>query len=130
MRITKQARREARGLFRACQVQGLLDEGKARRAVAVVIGRRPRGYLALLHCFLRLVRIDADRRTALVESAQALAPDLQADIQANLNRIYGAGLSTGFTMNSALIGGVRVRVGSDVYDGSVQRRLDDLRDSF
>ena len=45
------------------------------------------------------------------------------DIQADLARVYGPGLNTSFALNLDLIGGVRIRVGSDVYDGSVRARL-------
>ena len=38
-------------------------------------------------------------------------------------RAYGPGVSTSFAENAALIGGLRVRVGSDVYDGSVLAAL-------
>jgi len=130
MRINKQARREARGLFRACQAGGRLNEQRVRSAVALVLERKPRGCFALLHCFLRLVQIELDRRTAHVESAAALGEDLRAGIQSNLDRIYGAGLTTNFTAKPSLIAGVRIRLGSDVYDGSIQRRLKDLHDSF
>jgi len=35
-----------------------------------------------------------------------------------------------FSQNPSLIGGLRVQVGSDVFDGSVQARLADLEASF
>ena len=35
-----------------------------------------------------------------------------------------------FSENAALIGGIRVQVGSDVFDGSVRSRLNSLADSF
>ena len=35
-----------------------------------------------------------------------------------------------FAQNPALIGGMRIKVGSDVYDGSVQARLAALQESF
>ena len=35
-----------------------------------------------------------------------------------------------FDQNPALIGGLRVKVGSDVYDGSIQARLKALAESF
>jgi F-type H+-transporting ATPase subunit delta len=55
---------------------------------------------------------------------------LQTSIQANLTRLYGAGLNFSFAQNTALIGGLRIKVGSDVYDGSVQARLAALAESF
>jgi F-type H+-transporting ATPase subunit delta len=39
-------------------------------------------------------------------------------------------LNLSFHVNPALVGGLRVKVGSDVYDGSVAARLQKLEESF
>ena len=130
MKITKQARRDAKQLFNSCQVTGLLDENRVRQVVTTVIARKPRGYTAILSHFERLVKLDFARRTAKIESAAPLDANLQASVQANLTRIYGGGLNVSFAQNPALIGGLRVQVGSDVYDGSVQARLKSLGENF
>ena len=51
-------------------------------------------------------------------------------VQANLARKYGPGLTVSFNQNTDLIGGLRVQVGSDVYDGSIRARLAELADEF
>ena len=43
---------------------------------------------------------------------------------------YGPGMSTSFAANPELIGGMRVKVGSDVYDGSVRTALLTLEERF
>ena len=60
MKITKQARRDAKQLFRLCLVNGLLDEDRVRQVVQRVIAVKPRGYLAMLSHFQRLVKLDLD----------------------------------------------------------------------
>ena len=130
MKISKQARRDAKQMFRISHVDGLLDENRVRQVVKQVLQGKPRGYLGILTHFERLVRLDVDRRTARVESAAALTPDVQADVQARLERAYGPGLNISFALNPGLIGGIRVKVGSDVFDGSVQARLTALQESF
>ena len=130
MKVTKQARREAKQLFRLCLVNGLIEEKRARQVVQQIVAAKPRGYLATLSYFQRLVELDCARHTAKVESALALPADLQASVQAGLARVYGPGLTASFAENPALIGGMRIRVGSDVYDGSVQGRLAALEQSF
>ena len=130
MKASKQARREAKQLFRLCLVNDLLDENRARQVVQQIVATRPRGYLATLFQFRRLVELDCARHTAGVESAQALPADLQAGVQTGLARLYGPGLTISFAANPALIGGMRIRVGSDVYEGSVQARLAALEQSF
>jgi len=130
MKATKQARREAKQLFRLCLVKGLVDENRVRKAVQQIIAAKPRGYLGTLAHLRRLVELDRAQHTAKVESALILPANLQASVQTGLARVYGPGLSTSFADNPALIGGMRIRVGSDVYDGSVQGRLAALEQSF
>ena len=130
MKISKQSRRDAKQLFRSCEVDGLLDENRVRQVVQQVIARKPRGYVGILSHFHRLVKLDLARRAATVESATPLDASLQEGVRANLTRIYGGGVSIAFTQTEALIGGLRVQVGSDVYDGSVQARLAALKNEF
>ena len=130
MKISKQARRNAKQLFRSCLANGLLDETRVRQIVREVIAQRPRGYIAVLSHFQRLVKLDVARRTARIESAIQLSENLRTGLQTNLARKYGPGLSIAFALNPDLIGGLRVQVGSDVYDGSVRARLAELADKF
>src|SRR5262245_49890882 len=130
MKISKQARREAKELFRSCLVNGLLDEDRVRQALRRVIELKPRGYFPLLSHFQRLVKLELERRTGRIESAVRLPPELQTNVQGLLTRVYGPGLNLSFAENRALIGGMRIKVGSDVYDGSVQARLAALQESF
>lgn len=130
MKINKQARREGKELFRCCLLNGVLDENRVRLAVQKTLQLKPRGYLAVLSHFERLVKLELERRTARIDSACALPEDLKANVQATLARLYGPGLNVSYGVNSALIGGMRIKVGSDVYDGSVQARLAALQQSF
>ncbi len=130
MKISKQARRDGKSLFNSCRVNGVLDEARVRQTVSAVIAQKPRGYVGILSHFQRLVKLDIERRTARVESSVALSGALQESVKANLAKGYGAGLSIGFAVNPALIGGLRVKVGSDVFDGSVKARLAELEASF
>ena len=127
---TRQAKREASQLFRLCIPNGRLDENRVRQAVRQLIEARPRGYLITLSLFRRLVKLELDQRTAKVESAVPLSADLQATVKTGLERAYGPGLDMSFAQNPSLIGGMRVQVGSDVYDGSVRSRLDALEQRF
>ena len=128
--MTGQTKREAKRLFRSCVVNGLLDEGRTRQVVQRMIESKRRGDLALLSHFRRLVKLEYARHMAEVESAMPLPPDLRASIQAGLARVYGPGISASFAHNPGLIGGMRIKVGSDVYDGSVRARLAGLEKNF
>jgi F-type H+-transporting ATPase subunit delta len=130
MKTIKRVRREAKHLFRLCQVNGSLDEGRVRQVVKGVLLSKRRGYLTLASQFERMVKLEQLRHTAKVESAVPLSPDLQANVEASLIRLYGSGISTSFAESPALIGGMRIRVGSDVYDGSIKAGLAALEKSF
>jgi len=130
MKISKQAQREARQLFRSCTVNGQLDENRVRQAVKLLTEKKPRGYVEILSRLHRLVKLDVDHRTARVESATPLAVEQQSQVAAQLKKVYGAGLNLSFTANAALLGGLRIQVGSDLFDGSVKTRLDKLAQSF
>ena len=130
MKINKQARRDAKELFRATFANGVMDEGRVRAAVNAVLEKKPRRYVAILEHFKRLIKLEQERRRALVESAVSLTAEQQAGVSSSLERIYGRGLNISFGQNPALVGGLRVRVGSDVYDGSIAARLRLLEEAF
>src|SRR5512139_3915196 len=123
MKTSRQTKRDAKRLFRWCLVNGLLDEGRTRQVVQRIIDGKRRGGLALLSEFQRLVKLDRARHTAEVESAMPLPSDFRARIQDSLARISRPRLKASFDHHPGLIGGARIKVGSDVYDGSVRSRL-------
>jgi F-type H+-transporting ATPase subunit delta len=127
---TKRAQREAKQLFRLCLVDGMLEEGRTRQVAQSILTAGYRSCAAILTEFLRLVRLDQTQHAARVESAVPLPPDLRAGIETSLTRRYGPGLTIVFADRPALIGGVRIQVGSNVYDGSILARLTALEKNF
>ena len=123
MKTNKKFARAARQLYRLCLVDATLDESRVRQTAHRIAQSKRRGTLPILASFQRLVRLDRDRHTAIVESATALSDPLQQGIRADLKRLYGDGLDMTFRPSPALIGGIRIKVGSNVYDGSVRGRL-------
>ncbi len=130
MKVSKQNQREAKAIFRSTIVDGAVDDGRAREAVKRLLETRPRGYLGILTHFERLIRLDIARRTAKVESAVRLSSDLQARVQTGLGKLYGAKLNFTFEQKPELLAGLRIQVGSDVYDGTVQARLAALEEAL
>ena len=123
MKTKRHIARAARRLFRVCVVNGVLDESRVRQVATRLAASGRSGALQVLSGFLRLVRLHLQQRTAVVESAAALPDDLRDSVTQELRRTYGASLEATFAVNAALVGGMRIRVGSDVYDGSVRARL-------
>lgn len=130
MKTEKQIKREARHLYRLCRTNGSLDENRVRQVVGGILNSKRRGYLALASEFERLVKLETVKRVARVESATPLAEDLKANVAASLTRLYGPGLKTSFSESPALIGGMRIKIGSDVYDGTVKAGLAALEKAF
>jgi len=130
MKGSKQSRREAKQLFKTCQVDGLLDADRVRTAVRVLIEQKPRGYFGILQHLHRLVKLDEASRTARVESAVALGQAQQQEVRDSLNRLKGGQVAVEFAENPGLIGGMRVKIGDDVFDGSVRTRLANLSETF
>ncbi len=130
MKGNKQSRRGAKQLFKSCQVEGQLAEERVRQAVSLVIEKKPRGYFGILQELQRLVKLDVSSRRARVESAVALTDAQQQNIRESLARLKDGEVTVEFAENADLIGGMRVKIGDDVFDGSVKTRLATLSESF
>lgn len=130
MKISKEARRYSRQLFRLTVRDGVVDMAAARKCVDSIKAGKPRKYLQILTDYLRLLALEVAKRHAVIESASDLGDELKQSVVADLKKKYGDDLTAEFATNAALIGGMRVKVGSDVWDGSVKARLDRLRDSL
>ena len=123
MKANRRTIRAARRLYRLCLIDGRLDETRVRRVAKRLGASRRRGSIGVLASLRRMVRLDRDRHSALVETATSLPEDLRDEVRAGLARRYGSDLTTSFETSADLIGGMRIKVGSDVYDGSVRARL-------
>jgi F-type H+-transporting ATPase subunit delta len=127
MKINKEIRQLSRSLLRASFTDGQLDRGKIGSLVQSLIDKKPRHLGDVLENYKRLVRLEVEKRHARIESANELNSDTRSKILQNLNRKYGKDLTTEFVIKPELLGGMRVRIGSDVWDGSVRNRLERLR---
>jgi len=126
MTSPREARKSARSLFRSCMVDGKLDASRVRAVTDTLAAEKPRGYLAVLQSFSRLVRLELERRHAVIESAAPLAESEMTKLRADITRTHGDDLTFDTVVRPELIGGLRIRVGSDVWDGSVRARLEAL----
>ena len=126
MKSPREARKSARSLFRSCLSDGKLDASRVRAVTDTLAAEKPRGYLAILQSFSRLVRLELERRHVVIESAAPLTESEMTKLRADINRTHGDDLTFDTAVRPELIGGLRVRVGSDVWDGSVRARLEAL----
>ena len=127
MKINKETRQLSKELLRASFSDGQLDHGRISSLVKSLIEKKPRHYIQVLEAYKRLLRLETEKRTATIETATELAPASGDPIVANLKRKYGNDLTARFVVNKDLLGGMRIRVGSDVWDSSVRNRLHRLQ---
>ena len=130
MKISKIAAATARRLYGLCQVNGQLDDNKLRDLVSKLIAAKPRDFQAILASLQRLTRLEQARRTVVVESAAALSDAERQKVVAGLTKDYGNKLAIEYKVSPELLGGLRIKVGDDVLDGSVQGRIDRLSKAF
>ena len=130
MKVSKQARRDAKLLFKGCLKNGLLQEDSVTKTVQAIVDGKPRAYIQILNHLLKLVKTDIHSRTARIESADSLDDATRKSVEKLLVDRYGTTLMISFDVNPALIGGMRIQVGSDVYDASIRSRLQKIEESF
>ncbi len=126
MKLNKESRKLSKGLLRGSFTNGLLDAAKVKQVTDLVIQSKPRNYIGVLKGFARLIRLEAAKRHAVIESATALDDAQKNQITATIRAKYGADVTADFKTNADLIGGLRIQVGSNVLDSSVRGRLDQL----
>ncbi len=130
MKSRKQLQREAQALWRFCLVGGRLEDDRARLVVDRLVASGRTDTAAILRQFVRRVRLHECTRTAVVSSATALDPALQSRVAGDLARLRGQPIAATFVVDPALIGGMRVKVGDDVYDATVRAGLAALESRF
>jgi F-type H+-transporting ATPase subunit delta len=123
MKISREARRLARELFRLSLVNGRLEAGRVSEIADRILAKKPRGFLEILKEFSRLVRLELDQRHAVIESASALDEASATNIVNTLKQEFGSDITTEFRTSPGLLGGLRIKLGSDVWDGSISSRL-------
>jgi F-type H+-transporting ATPase subunit delta len=127
MKLNKEIRQLSRKMLQASFTDGQLDPGRISSLVDSLIAQKPRNYIDVLKHYKRLLRLELEKRHATVETSTEVDPAIRSEIVANLKSKYGGDLSTEFHVDPQLLGGMRIRVGSDVWDGSVRNRLERLQ---
>ena len=130
MKIDRQSRQSAKKYFRACRNPDVsVNEQNIREIVGLLVDQKPRNYLAVMTHLYRLVELAIEENSVRIESAQPL-PDKGAGVFADLERRYGPASSTSYEENPALLGGLRIRRGNNIWDGSLSGRLQRLKQAL
>ncbi len=126
MKISREARRTAREMFRLSLVDGRLDTARVKDISDRLVSEKPRSFLEILKEYTRLVRLELANRHAVIESAVALPDEQASRILADIKTRFGNDVTAEFRVQPNLLAGIRIKVGSDVWDGTVRNRLNTL----
>lgn len=116
-------------LARREQLVDRLLSGKTSDVVRTLAKRalRARSYADAVEGFGTVAAQLRDRGVAKVLTAQPLSQDQEARLRAALVKQLGRSVDLQVTVDPSVLGGLRVRVGDDVIEGTVSRRLEDAR---
>jgi F-type H+-transporting ATPase subunit delta len=127
MQIPKEARRQARELFEAALDQsGRPDAAKALSIADLLVKSAPRHTLQILKEYTKLIRLELEKHHAVIESAVAVDDSTRATVHQLLEKRDGGTVTIETRVDSSLIGGSRIRLGSEVWDSTVLTRLNAL----
>jgi F-type H+-transporting ATPase subunit delta len=131
MQIPKAARKSARELFdSALGEDGRPDPTKALAVADLLIKAAPRHSVQILKEFTRLVRLETARHHAVIESATPVEETTLVSLRASLSRRDGGEVTVETKVTPSLIGGTKIRLGSEVWDATVLARLLSLKSAL
>jgi F-type H+-transporting ATPase subunit delta len=126
MKISKDTAKLSKALLRASLVDGRVNQDRVRKVVELVSNSKPRNYLAVLKNYQRLIRLEVEKTHAVVHTAVKFDKKSATALEQQLRVRFGADLTAEFEVDPSLISGVRIRVGSTVWENSVRGRLESL----
>lgn len=102
-----------------------------RNFVAVLIDQRRIGQIGEI---AEQFRKELDDRLGIADAQVSSSRELSAAekkaLEQKMTAITGKTIRAGYTQDASLLGGVIVRVGSTIYDGSVRGRLKKIREQI
>jgi F-type H+-transporting ATPase subunit delta len=123
---SKQALLLARTLFKLSLDNGAVAPERVAGVLAYLEKTRPANPVLVLKAYRRLIATELARSEAVVEYAGSIAGTVLQSLATALSAKYGRRVTATAVPNPALIAGLRVRVGDDLYEASIAGQLADL----
>ncbi len=123
MRADKKTKALAKQLFRLSVAHGAVSPEQVAGVLGYIEKTAPRHPLALLKLYHRAIAIELAKSRALVEHAGPVTDATLRMIEDAMTRKYSRPVTATAQPNPKLLAGLRVRVGSDVYESSVSGQL-------
>jgi F-type H+-transporting ATPase subunit delta len=122
----KVAQQFARQLFSMSMVDGVLSVDRVGGVLEYVEKHTPANPMMVLKAYQRLVAVEVAKGQAIVEHAGQVNDAMLASIAAAMTKKYSRPVTATAKPNPALIAGLRVHVGDDIYESSIAGQLDAL----
>jgi F-type H+-transporting ATPase subunit delta len=126
MRVDKKTRKTARTLLQLSLKDGEISRERVDAVLRYLEVNPLRNNRAVLREYLNVARKHVERSQAIVEYAGPLPANLINAIEASFSARYARPITAVPKENPDLIAGVRIRIGSDLYDSSVASHLNEL----
>jgi F-type H+-transporting ATPase subunit delta len=123
MRADKKTKLLAKQLFKLSLVNGQVSAEQVAGVLGYIEKIEPRHPLALLKLYHRAIQTEVAKSRALVEHAGPVGDATLKLIESAMTRKYQRPVTATARPNPALLAGLRVRVGSDVYESTVAGQL-------
>lgn len=120
---TKKAQQLARQFFKLSVVDGVVSPTQVAGVLEYIDKHAPAHPLLVLQAYQRLIARELAKSEARVEHAGAIDSAVLGNIATFMTARYGRKITASSQANPALIAGLRVRVGDDVFESSVAARL-------
>ena len=130
MKLTRQNRRNARLLWQSVSINGAPDADRIREAVRAVQQLEGRAAEAVLWCFAQRLEVYIRANQIGVVSADRLSARQQEQISELFRESEAAKAGINFSVDPAVIGGLRVEKGYQVTDATLARQLEILQNKL
>lgn len=97
------------------------------RLVQRAVQGRGRTLVKTLDGYVDIAAQVHQHRVATVTVAQPLTASQFDELRSKLARIYGSGVDIQLNVDPKVLGGVRIEIGDELIDGTIQNRLNDAR---
>lgn len=123
MAADKQTKRLAKQLFKLSLANGAVSPDQVAGVLGWVEKRAPRHPLSLLRTYHRYIATELAKSRAVIEHAGPVSDLTLKLIESAMTQKYRRPVAAVAKPSPELLAGLRVRVGSDVYESSISRQL-------
>ncbi|MDP2136780.1 MAG: F0F1 ATP synthase subunit delta [Candidatus Didemnitutus sp.] len=129
MAASKKTNLLAKQLFKLSLENGAVSPDRVHGVLGWIEKHAPRQALALLKVYHRQIATEFAKSRAIVEHAGPVTEATLKMIEGAMSQKYHRPITSHPQPNAALLAGLRVRIGSDVYESTVAGQLAELSTS-